>query len=153
MKDTYLKLLTLVRKNWDSLSIKDKLQLLFEFSQKRILLAWFLSDKKVLDFFTHVDPDILYKRNKQDFVYFGRILSNDIVIANLPKQLVIGIHDKYLRILSEKESSKNKQEVISQGKVYLGNKNQAGSEQIKRLHEKLRLDIEKQRNKLTELFN
>ena len=69
-----LQRLALIR--WDMLIFSQKVQLLFELSQKEVLAPWFVRDPKVVKFIEGVDLEALVSRNTLDFFNVGHLLTS-----------------------------------------------------------------------------
>ena len=101
LTELYLKLQGLLQRNFEVLSIQDKLLTLFEFSQKRILQSWLVQDAQISSFLANLDPQSLLKRNQQNFVIFGRLLCNPVVIRSLPHGSIDKQQKSYVATLEE----------------------------------------------------
>ena len=62
------------------LIFSQKIMLMREFSQKRLLKYWFVQDSQVSAFLEEIDLKVLAERKLIDFIYLGHILSNSAVL-------------------------------------------------------------------------
>lgn len=66
-------------KDFEEYDDGEKYQILFELSCKRLIRDYVIQHPQILDFINNADLDLILQTNKQDFLYYGRIINNAVI--------------------------------------------------------------------------
>eukprot|EP00347_Sterkiella_histriomuscorum_P020554 403337365 len=98
LNQCYLSIIMQMLKSFEYLtqkSLSEFIRILFELSQKKVLPVFFMADERVQHFLSHLNLKDLNNSNRQDFLQLGHIISNSLIMQNIPSQFA----ERYIKIL------------------------------------------------------